>query len=320
MFRVLDVGPEGSAVVTNGSELSRPPPPGVIRWIDICGQTEADMTLLGERFGFHPLALEDCIHIDQRPKLEEYDGNLFIVIHAFRCPSGNAREMLPQELHAFLGQNYLVTVHAEVMAPLDTAWKRVAADAALGRRGADFLYYLIADGVVDANFALLDLLSDALEEIEDSVLGGAQTHDLKNIFALKHTLVGMRRTLSPERDVFSLLCKRGSQLVSERTALYFRDVYDHLVRIYESIDSARDLLGNALDAYLSMVAQRTNEIMKRLTILSAIFLPLTFITGFFGQNFKDLPIEHAWIMWGVTGLCVVVPTGMLIYFRRQRWL
>ena len=320
MFRVMDVGPDGAAVVTDGDALVRPPGQGTIRWIDLRGQTEADMTLLGERFGFHPLALEDCIHVDQRPKLDEYDGYLFIVIHAFRCPSGNAREMLPQELHAFLGQGYLVTVHAEDIAPLDTAWKRVAGDAALARRGADFLYYLIADKVVDANFALLDLLSDALEEIEDGVLGGAQTHDLQHIFALKHTLVGMRRTLSPERDVFSLLCKRGSALVSERTALYFRVVYDHLVRIYESIDSARDLLGNALDAYLSMVAQRTNEIMKRLTILSAVFLPLTFVTGFFGMNLKALPIEHDWLMWIVTGLCVVVPTGMLVYFRRQRWL
>jgi len=316
----MDIGPDGAAVVSDGTDLVRAPSAGVFRWIDIRQQTEPDMALLGERFGFHPLALEDCIHVDQRPKLEEYDGYLFIVIHAFRCPTGNAREMEPQELHAFLGQSYLVTVHAEDIVPLDTAWKRVAADAPLGRRGPDFLYYLVADGVVDANFALLDLLSDALEEIEDGILGGAQTHDLKHIFALKHTLVGMRRTLSPERDVFSLLCKRGSALVSERTALYFRDVYDHLVRIYESIDSNRDLLGNALDAYLSMVAQRTNDIMKRLTILSAVFMPLTFITGFFGMNLKDLPIDHAWIMYGVTGMCVLLPAVMLYWFRKQRWL
>jgi magnesium transporter len=143
--------------------------------------------------------------------------------------------------------------------------------------------------------------------------------DLAKIFALKRTLVLMRKVLSPERDVFAVLSKRGDPRVSEKTALYFRDVYDHLVRIYESIDTGRDLLGNALDAYLSMASNRTNEIMKRLTLLSAVFLPLTFITGFFGQNFEHLPVHSDAVMYAMAGACLLIPPAMVIWFRRSGW-
>jgi magnesium transporter len=129
----------------------------------------------------------------------------------------------------------------------------------------------------------------------------------------------MRKVLSPERDVFAVLAKRGDPRISEKTALYLRDVYDHLVRIYESIDAGRDLLGNALDAYLSMASNRTNEIMKRLTLLSAVFLPLTFITGFFGQNFEHLPFHSDALMYSMLACCAAIPTAMVVVFRRSGW-
>ena len=154
-----------------------------------------------------------------------------------------------------------------------------------------------------------------------SILESANQKDLQTIFTIKHTLAFMRRTLSPQRDVFAVLARRGGDArVSERTALYFRDVYDHLVRINESIDSARDLLGASLEAYLSMVSQRTNDIMKSLTILSAVFLPLTFVTGFFGQNFEGLPMKSNGLMWVVIAACGTIPAGMFYWFRRRRWL
>src|SRR4030095_684329 len=137
--------------------------------------------------------------------------------------------------------------------------------------------------------------------------------DLARIFQLKRTLVLMRKVLSPERDVFAVLSKRGDPRISEKTALYFRDVYDHLVRIYESIDTGRDLLGNALDAYLSMVANRTNEIMKRLTVLSAVFLPLTLVPGFCGQNFEHLPFGNDALMWTMIIACIAIPTSMVLW-------
>ena len=274
---------------------------------------------MASQFGFHPLALEDCLHFDERPKLEEYGDYLFIVLHAFACPKGDPRDVDPQEVHAFLGQNYLVTVHDSDVAAIDMVWKRVEGDANLGRRGVDFILYLVANTIVDANFPIIDLLSDHLDELEESVLNGGSPDDLTKIFALKRTLVLMRKVLSPERDLFGGLAKRGDPRISEKTAFYFRDVYDHLVRIYESIDTSRDLLGNALDAYLSMASNRTNEIMKRLTLLSAVFLPLTFITGFFGQNFEHLPFHSDALMYVMVALCVLIPTGMVLWFKRSGW-
>lgn len=320
MYRVLDIGAENVPLLVDGAERVSPPPAGVTRWIDLSAHDESELKLLAERFGFHPLTIEDCAHFDQRAKLEEYGDYLFIVMHGFYCPGTDPRELEPLELHAFLGRGYLVTVHEKPIPPLDAVWRRVLGDSGLGRRGADFLYYMVIDAVVDTNFAHLDLLADALDEIEDAVLERPDRDDLAHIFALKRTLVTMRKTLSPQRDVLASLAKRGSAQVSDRNSLYFRDVYDHLVRIYESIDAARDLLGNALDVYLSMVGQRTNEIMKSLTLLSAIFLPLTFVTGFFGQNFAHMPFDSDPLMWTMVGACMALPLGMLYWFKSRKWL
>jgi magnesium transporter len=183
----------------------------------------------------------------------------------------------------------------------------------------------VLDGMVDDNFPILDRVADELDEIEDSVLESPRPEDLHRIFALKRQLVAMRKVLSPQRDVQGLLSKRGDPRVSERTALYLRDVYDHLIRINEAIETNRDLLGNSLDAYLSAVGQRTNEIVKYLTVMSAVFLPLSFVVGFFGQNFDDLPFFTNWVhsdalMWSMIVICVVLPGGMVAWFKHKRWL
>ena len=250
-FRIMEIGHGHAQPVESVDEGEvAPPGEGTIRWIDLVAQDESSLLLLQERFDFHPLTIEDCRHFDQRPKLEEYSGYLFHVMHGFHCKEEKTN-IEPVELHAFLGPRYLVTVHTAAMPTLDAVWKRVLGDPGLGRRGPDFLYYLLVDAIVDANFQILDDLSDALDEIEDAVLGRAEKRDLEHIFKLKKTLVVLRRILSPQRDVFAILAKRGHPCVKEQTSLYFRDVYDHLTRIYESIDAGRDLLGNALDAYLS---------------------------------------------------------------------
>jgi magnesium transporter len=320
ILRILDFTATGSPKVSTARSDVAPPPPGTLRWVDIRGQTEEETRLLGERFRFHPLALEDCLQFNQRPKIEEYEDHLFIVMHAFSCGEDGACDAEPQEIHLFLGgDNYLVTVHSFDIGPLDTVWKRAEADASLALRGADFLLYLVSDAIVDSSFPILDRVNDELESIEDAVLTQPDPRDLTRIFELKRTLVLMRKVLSPERDVFALLSKRGDPRISEKTALYFRDVYDHLVRIYESIDAGRDLLGNALDAYLSMTSNRTNEIMKRLTLLSAVFLPLTFITGFFGQNFDHLPFHSDALMYSMLATCVLIPSAMVVLFKRSGW-
>jgi magnesium transporter len=320
MFRVLDVAAEGAAEVVEGDARVTPPPAGIIRWIDVEAQDDAKLQLLQKRFGFHPLTIEDCAHFDQRAKVEEYGDYLFIVTHGIECGRVQAADLEFHEVHAFLGGGYLVTVHEKPVAALTAVWKRCAGDAALVRRGIDFVYYLVADGLVDMNFPMLDRISDDIEDLEDRVIDNARRADLQQIFALKRALVQIRKVLSPQRDVFGLLAKRGGALVAEKTTLYFRDIYDHLVRLTESVEAGRDLLGNALDAYLTTISNRTNEIMKRLTIMSAIFLPLTFVTGFFGQNFEHLPFKSDALMYSMIAACVLLPSSMLYWFYKSRWL
>lgn len=325
MFRVMELR-EGRVELFEGTEHVGPPPDGVLRWIDLQEQDDPQIDVLRDRFGFHPLALEDCRHLDQRPKVEEYGEYLFLVTQGFRCPGDkNITDLEMQELHAFVGERYLVTVHLDAINAMDGIWKRAVGDAKLAARGVDFLAYLVTDGVVDDNFPILDRIADELEELEDAVLEGPQRSSLARIFELKHHLVTMRKVLSPQRDVMAVLAKRGDPRVSDRTTLYFRDTYDHLVRINESIESNRDLLGNALEAYLSATAQRTNEIMKYLTIMSAVFLPLAFVVGFFGQNFQHMPGLPEWtdstgLMYTMMAICIGTPLGMLSWFRHKGWL
>jgi magnesium transporter len=202
---------------------------------------------------------------------------------------------------------------------LDAVRRRVLSEPqATIARGVDFLLYLMADAVVDRNFPILDSFNDELEDLESAVFENTQPEQLQRIFEMKRALVTLRRVLSPQRDVLSFLAKRGIPNVGERTALYFRDVYDHLVRLYEQIDAGRDLLGNVMDGYLSMVANRTNDITKQLTIFATIFLPLSFITGFFGQNF-DL-LTHRGFFWLMLVSVIGLPVGLMFWFKSKRWI
>jgi magnesium transporter len=324
-FLVLELGQDGSVTEFSGTERVAPPPTGVSRFIDLQNADAAALELLRERFRFHPLALEDCAHLDQRPKLEDYGDHLFLVTQSFTCPSERVRRLVLHELHAFLGERYLVTVHASPVPALELVWKRLSNSPGTFSRGVDFVYYLVADLMVDGHFPLLDRIADELEELEDAVLSTPKKRELTRIFQLKRHLVAMRKVLSPQRDTMAMLARRGDARIQEHTALYFRDVYDHLARINESIEANRDLLGNALDAYLSMMSNRTNDIVKALTLLSAVFLPLSFIVGFFGQNFQDLPGFPAWVhskalMAVMITLCLGTPLGMYLWFRRKEWL
>jgi magnesium transporter len=324
MFRVLDLR-EGAVHVSEEPTLAAPPPEGTVRWIDCTGPDAAQLELLRARFDFHPLAIEDCAHFDQRAKVEEYRDHLFVVIHGVGAPPDDPTHLKMQELHAFLGAQYLVTVHDRPMPSLDAVWTRVAGDAALAARGPDFCYYLVADAVVDQGHPVLDRLADELEGLEAAVLTGRDGSPLRRLFRAKHALVRLRKVLTPQRDMLALLARRAGGPVNERTAVYFRDVYDHVVRIAESVETNRDLLGNCFEAYLSMLSQRTNEVMKSLTIMSAVFLPLAFIVGFFGQNFQQLPGMPDWtrssvLTWTMLAACVLVPGGMLWWFRRRQWI
>jgi magnesium transporter len=287
------------------------------KWIDLCGPDEATLGRLGEKFGLHKLALEDCLHLDQRPKLEDYPGHHFVVLHGFSC-KGDVAEITLHEVHAFLGQDFLITVHDHEHEALAAAVKRVEADPAgtLGR-GADFALYLTADALVDSHFPLFEQFNTEIDSLEEQAFVKPTTAQLQRSFEVKRSLVQLRRVLSPQRDVVGQLARGALPFVSDRTRVYFRDVYDHLQRLYEHIDMARDLLGNAMDAWLSVTANRTNDITKQLTVFASLFLPMSFVVGFFGQNFELLSGKP--FFWSMVAVLLLIPTGMLMWFRRRNW-
>jgi magnesium transporter len=304
---------------TDGVENVTPPGAGELYWIDLQNYQESDLETLRQRFNFHPLAIEDCLHSNQRAKVDDYGSYMFVVMHAITLGGAGRGRLKIEEVHGFLGDRYLVTIHRNPIAELDNLWKRVAADQPSAPDGADFLYYLLADALVDGIFPIIDRLSDQIEEVEGAIMERVDEAQLPRLMSLKRTLVTIRRVLSPERDVVAATLRRGDSRISEKTALYLRDVYDHLVRAYEQIDVERDLLGNAMDAYISMMANRTNVIMKQLTLLASIFLPLTFLTGFFGQNFNLLPYESHALFYVELATIVLLPAAMYFWFRKRGW-
>ncbi len=319
MFRVITIDKATGSVIS-GDQLSvGPAADGFVRWIDLIHQDAVALATVAEEFGFHPLTIEDCLHFDQRPKLETYDGYLFLVIQGFHVDWDEIDKAEAIELHVFVGKGFVVTVHAHDISALDSIWNRVAQDGRLIAGGTDQLTYMIADAMIDSYFPLIDELLLRLDQLEDRVLVPSPPVSLSEIMGFKRLLIELRKILSPQRDVLALLSKRGDTMISNQVAVYFRDVYDHTLRLHESVESARELIGNVRDAHLWNASQRTNEIMKRLTILSAIFLPLTFITGFFGQNFESLPFSNRGLMYLMLCSCVAIPTGMLFYFARSKW-
>jgi magnesium transporter len=301
--------------LTGGEELLDIPG---IKWIDVLSPDEAGLLKLGERFSLHRLAVEDCLHLDQRPKLEEYPNHQFIVLQGFTTGQ-DICDLTLQEHHFFLGPDWLISVHEFPFDAHDEVRRRVQNDPkGTIERGSDFILYLLADALIDKQFPILDSFSEELEDLEVAIFEQAEKHHLQRIFELKRMLVKFRRVLSPQRDVVGLMSRRGIPNIQEKTTLYFRDVYDHLVRLYEQIDSGRDILGNVMDGYLSMVANKTNDITKQLTIFATIFLPLSFIVGFFGQNFDVLSAkDFYYAMWV---MIVGFPIALIFWFRHKRWI
>lgn len=292
------------------------------RWVDIEAQTPEEIAWLGSSFGFHPLALEDCLHLDQRPKLEEYPNSIFVVIHSFSATPAHPTSIERHELHAFLGKDLLVTVHADPLPAIDRVRTLLEGDATLLSRGTDLLLYLICDKVVDGHLPVLDAIHDAIEDLEERVLtgDGAPRELLQQILDFRRTLVDLRRRVAPTREVFVSLARPEFGRVSERAAFYFRDVQDHLQRTTDSIDAGRELLAGVLDGYRSQVANRTTDLMKRLTLFSALLLPLTLITGFFGMNFTGIPYDRPPTLHAAIAAMILLPAATVALFRFLRWI
>ena len=289
-------------------------------WLDLRlkGDEGPEFALLRDSFHFHPLALEDAAQFGQRPKLDSYDDFAFLVVF------GPGRSDHLVEVHCFSAQNFLVTVHHRACPSMDEVRRRMQI-ATTPVTSQVMVLYRVVDMLVDGYFPLLAAYDDQIDELEDEILQAPTDEQLGRLFDMKRNLIVMRKVVTPERDVFATLVSSadvipGMTIDYER---YFRDVYDHLIRVSDLVDSYRDLLSGALDTHLSTVSNRLNVVMKQLTIIATVFLPLSFLTGFFGQNF-------GWMVGRITSLSafwfagvgsqIVVATALLIMFRRRGWL
>ena len=287
-------------------------------WLDLDNPTEDDFAILREVFKFHPLAVEDSEQFDQRSKIDGYDDFVFIVIYG----AGSAEDRLV-EVHCFYSDRFLVTVHRQAC-PVLAEIRRRYGKRERAMEQPSLLLYRVVDGLVDSFFPSLAAFDDRIDDLEDAIFLSAGDVQLQEMFQMKRQLVEMRKILTPQRDAFASLMGSVAELpgLAERDEHYFRDVYDHLIRISDLIDSYRDLLTGAMDVYLSTVSNRLNAVMKQLTIIATVFLPLTFITGFFGQNFDWMGTKtDSWPMFLVLGVGteIVALLALLAFFRRRGW-
>ncbi len=291
-------------------------------WVDYDGPSEEDLDRLAELIKLHPLTREDARTFRQRPKIEEYDGYMFVV--AFGVDTGTeAGDPLLREVHLIISGDYVITIHHGAFGALSELRGRYDNQHV---RSEQFLVYKILDAVTSTFVPVLSRVDDNIDALEQQVIDNANKENLQQIFSLKRDLIAMRRVITPMRDMFARNVDRFSELPGLETddRLYFRDLYDGLIRVSDLVDSYRDLLSGATDMYLSTVANRQGEINKQLTIIATIFLPLTFLTGFFGQNFAYLTghIQNTMLSFLLLGpgLLVVTVIGFWIYFRRKSWV
>jgi len=303
--------------------------PHVRLWVDIEEPTEAQLALLADPFHFHALAIEDALHHAQRPKIEgyRYDGSatgatdyFYIVVHGPDLRSFHSHEL--PEIDIFLSERFLVTVHDQPFESITAVRNRAAADPKRALEpGVDLLLHAILDHLVDQYQPILDELDVTLDEIEEQALNRPTPQVLHLITAKKRELLFMRQIVGPQREVLAQLVRGECHFIRESTRIYLRDVQDHLIRVYETVELYRDLVIGARDIYLSSISNNLNQIMKTLTILSVIALPLTVITGFFGMNFDWIPGLHSQIGFGVAIVLMIGAVAvMLWWFRGQHWI
>lgn len=289
-------------------------------WLDMQDPQEQDITLLRDEFHFHPLAIEDATRAHERPKIDSYDGYYFLVFYAIHYDAANQR-LHTHAMNLFVGVNYLVSVHQGAIPALEETIRRWQRNEEEFGNDAGVLLYQLFDTIVDDYFPVIDQLAERVEDIEEQIFERFREEALQEVFGLKRDLLHVRRVVAPERDVLNILIRREVPIFERGTILYLQDVYDHIVRITDSIDTYRDLLSSALDAFLSVQSNRLNQIVKVLTIASIVLMSDALIAGIYGMNFEFMPELH-WAFgypWAL-GLMVVISVGLVAFFRWRKWL
>jgi magnesium transporter len=296
--------------------------PGVT-WIKVDGiHAVENLQKLGDCFNLHPLVLEDILNTDQRPKIEDFDDYVYIVLRMINYSEDEDNELSSEQISLILGSNFLISFQegdgaafAPILERLRTSKGRIR------KSGADYLAYTLMDLIVDNYFVVLEKFGETLEYLEEEVVKRPTPETLQDIHRFKYDMIMLRKSVWPLREVIARLERPESDLIQDSTAIYFKDVYDHTIVAIDNIETYRDILSGMLDIYLSSISNRLNEIMKVLTIIATIFMPLTFLAGVWGMNFKYMP-ELRW-PWGypaALGLMLVIALSMVRYFRRKKWI
>ncbi|MEI7818442.1 MAG: magnesium/cobalt transporter CorA [Desulfuromonadales bacterium] len=293
-----------------------------VLWVNVEGVHDIELIrTLGDKHTFHPLVLEDIVNTVQRPKIEDYGDYLFIVLRMLR--SNEEGDFTSEQLSIILGPDYLFTFQEGIDGDaFESVRDRIRnGKGKIRGMGADYLGYALIDAIVDGYFTVLEGFGERIVDIEEELTLSPDQKSLHNINAMKKEIIYLRKTVWPLREAISFLERGDSPLLHDATRLYFRDVYDHTVQVIDTVETYRDLLSGMLDLYLSSISNRTNEVMKFLTVIGTIFMPLTFLVGVYGMNFKHFP-ELEWkngyfVLWG---LMVTLALLMVAYFRKKRWL
>lgn len=295
-------------------------PPHNLVWVDVEKPTPEEMRALEHEFGFHPLSIEDVLHGHQRPKIDEYNGYFFLVLNALKYDR-ESMELDLIEIDFFIGRNYVVTVHDGSSPALDDALTRARAHPRVFEEGIGLLVYTIMDTIIDEYMPVLDIIDEQVDDIEESLFHDFRPDAISTIFGLKREMLKVRRNVGHMRDVFNILARRDQPLFSAHAVVYFQDIYDHLYRITDAVDIYRDTLTSALDAYVSLNANKLNEIMKVFAGISIILMSAALIAGIYGMNFEHMP-ELKWIHGYPSALTLMVVLGLaeLIWFKRKNWL
>ncbi|MCU1230440.1 MAG: magnesium and cobalt transport protein CorA [Acidobacteria bacterium] len=290
-------------------------------WVDIEDpQHESLEPLIEGRFGFHELAAEDSLSDNTLPKYDAFSTYDFFIFRAVDVDL-SVHGSQTYKLAAFLGTDFVITIHREAMRSVDDVWKRLPGDKRPLQRGPDFLMYTIVDHIVDAHFPLLEQMEEYVDALQESIFEDARESHLDELLHLKRDVNVLRRHSLPQRELLNQISRGDAQFIRREHLIYFRDAYDHMFRISETIDVERDMMSGTMEAYLSVVANRTNDIMKVLTVFSAIMLPLTLIAGIYGMNFEHMPELH-WLHGYpfALGLMAATTGVMIVWFWRKGWI
>ena len=290
-------------------------------WVDVEAPSEADLESLRAEFGFHTLTLEDCLHAHQRPKMEVYDDHVFMVFYELQTPIPEVGPVVAREVMLFLGKQFVVTVHPEPVAAVSLAAERWAAVKGLEDDCAAYAAYLVIDAAVDTYFPVVDELAERLDQLEEDIMDGNDQAVLPAISAIKRQTLGVRRLVNPLRDIFLVMMRGPGSQFGQRTYAYYQDVLDHLLRIGDAIDISRDVLASAVDLYMSAVSNRTNDTMKKLTVLSTILMTSALIAGIYGMNFTYMPeLHHKYGYYGALWMMAGSSAVLLALFRWRRYV